>query len=119
MYIFLSFVQGGSLVGPLCQVVTDVRDQLRAMARQDAVDARQLLQLCDAIRDTMLPPLGVRLEDKEGHPTEFKLCDPEELSKEIEAKKAADEAKKLEKQKKKELAAAKAAEDKNKFMEVG
>ena len=45
------------------------------------------LQLCDALRDDVLPPLGVRLEDKEGAKTVVKLMDPEVLMKEKREKK--------------------------------
>lgn len=113
--------EGAAQLLPLCQVVADVREQLRALAREDSSDVKQLqvkqLQLCDAIRDTLLPPLGVRLEDREGGAPTIKLVDPDELEKEIQAKKAAEEAKRIEKQKKKEAAEAKLAQEKSKHME--
>jgi len=43
--------------------------------------------LCDGLRDDILPPLGVRLEDKEGARTVVKLVDPKVLMKEREEKK--------------------------------
>ena len=42
--------------------------------------------MCDALRDHVLPPLGVRLEDKEGARTVVKLVDPKVLMKEREEK---------------------------------
>lgn len=48
----------------------DVREKLRQWSRGKDVDAKdlqgKLLSLCDSIRDDMLPPLGVRLEDRDG-----------------------------------------------------
>ena len=48
----------------------------------------------------MLPELGVRLEDKENH-TVIKLVDKNELKREMEQLKIAEEKKKAEKEKKK------------------
>lgn len=45
-----------------------------------------VLKLCDAVRDDILPDLGVRLEDIEGHPPVIKLVDREVLMKEREEK---------------------------------
>ena len=45
-----------------------------------------VLQLCDSIRDEVLPNLGVRLEDHEGQPPVIKLVDRETLLKEREEK---------------------------------
>ncbi|KAF2357893.1 Cysteine-tRNA ligase [Trinorchestia longiramus] len=113
--------QGDGNLLPLCQVVADVREKLRGLARESATDVKSLqlkqLELCDDIRDTLLPPLGVRLEDREGGAPSIKIVDPEDLKKEIAAKKAAEEEKKLEKQKKKEAAEAKAAQEKSKVLE--
>eukprot|EP00058_Branchiostoma_floridae_P012448 XP_002597936.1 hypothetical protein BRAFLDRAFT_79822 [Branchiostoma floridae] len=55
---------------------------------------KEILQLCDGLRDDVLPQLGVRLEDHEGLPPVVKLVDKETLLKEREEKiKAAKEAK--------------------------
>ena len=45
-----------------------------------------VLQLCDSIRDDVLPNLGVRLEDHEGQPPVIKLVDRETLLREREEK---------------------------------
>ncbi|KAG9465192.1 hypothetical protein GDO78_018696 [Eleutherodactylus coqui] len=66
----------------------------------------QNLNLCDSLRDDVLPELGVRLEDHEGLPTVVKLVDKETLLKEKEEKKKAEE----EKRRKKEEAARKKQE---------
>ena len=114
--------QGAGTLLPLCDVVAEVREQLRSLAREQVADVKELqvkqLQLCDDIRDKLLPPLGVRLEDKEGQGPSIKIVDPEELKREIEEKKVAEQLKRIEKLKKKEEAAAKAAKEKNKLMEV-
>ena len=48
---------------------------------------QETLQLCDDLRDDVLPALGVRLEDKEGTRTVVKLADKDQLLKEREEKK--------------------------------
>lgn len=45
-----------------------------------------ILKLCDEVRDTTLPNLGVRLEDQEGQQSVIKLVDRETLMKEREEK---------------------------------
>ncbi|NWI34885.1 SYCC protein, partial [Hypocryptadius cinnamomeus] len=47
----------------------------------------EVLQLSDALRDDILPELGVRFEDHEGLPTVVKLVDKDTLLKEREEKK--------------------------------
>src|SRR5205807_9630139 len=44
----------------LLDVICSFRDQVREAARSQQ---QQLLQMCDKLRDHVLPPLGVRLED--------------------------------------------------------
>ena len=46
--------------------------------------ATDILQLCDSLRDDVLPDLGVRLEDREGENSVVKLVDREILMKERE-----------------------------------
>ena len=48
--------------------------------------ALPILQLCDDVRDNILPNLGVRLEDLEGQPSVIKLVDRDTLLKEREEK---------------------------------
>ncbi len=48
--------------------------------------ATAILKMCDEIRDTVLPNLGVRLEDHEGQPPVIKLVDRDTLMKEREEK---------------------------------
>ncbi len=80
---------------------------MRKEARE--IKAGAILQACDAIRDDVLPELGVRLEDKEDEPTVIKLVDRAELAREREQKKAAEAARAAEKEKKRAEAAARAA----------
>ncbi|XP_043827345.1 cysteine--tRNA ligase, cytoplasmic isoform X2 [Dromiciops gliroides] len=115
----LGFPVGGSGAGanlestvmPYLQVLSDFREGVRQIAREKRVT--EVLQLSDALRDDILPELGVRLEDHEGLPTVVKLVDRDTLLKEREEKKKAEEEKKRKKEdaarKKQEQEAAKLA----------
>ncbi|MEE6499394.1 hypothetical protein FKM82_003433, partial [Ascaphus truei] len=74
-------------VMPYLQVLSQFREGVRQIARENKVI--EVLQLSDALRDDILPELGVRLEDHEGLPTVVKLVDKETLLKEKEEKKKA------------------------------
>ncbi|XP_056134099.1 cysteine--tRNA ligase, cytoplasmic isoform X2 [Lampris incognitus] len=74
-----------STVMPYLKVLSDFREDVRKIAREQKVTV--LLQMCDVVRDDILPELGVRLEDHEGLPTVMKLVDKETLLKEREEKK--------------------------------
>lgn len=94
---------GGSLnlestVLPYLQALSDFREGVRRIARDRRVP--EVLQLSDALRDDVLPELGVRLEDHEGLPTVVKLVDRETLLREREEKRRVEE----ERRKKKEEA---------------
>ncbi|XP_038162800.1 cysteine--tRNA ligase, cytoplasmic isoform X1 [Cyprinodon tularosa] len=99
---FIGFPVGGqtvdleSTVMPYLAVLSDFRENVRRIAREQKVTA--LLQLCDVVRDDTLPELGVRLEDHEGQPTVVKLVDKETLLKEKEDKKKMEEEKKRKKE---------------------
>ncbi|NXY35373.1 SYCC protein, partial [Pomatorhinus ruficollis] len=58
----------------------------------------EVLQLSDALRDDILPELGVRFEDHEGLPTVVKFMDKDTLLKEREEKKKIEEEKKRKKE---------------------
>ena len=96
------------VVMPYLSALADFRGKVR----KEAISIKNgpILNLCDEIRNEVLPELGVRLEDKEDDVTVIKLVDKAELLKEKEAKKLAEEKKKAEKEKKKKEAEAKAAE---------
>uniref|UniRef100_A0A8C2KUE5 Cysteine--tRNA ligase, cytoplasmic n=1 Tax=Cyprinus carpio TaxID=7962 RepID=A0A8C2KUE5_CYPCA len=93
-----------STVIPYLSVLSDFREDVRKIAREEKVT--ELLRLCDELRDNTLPELGVRLEDRDGLPTSVKLVDKETLLKEREEKKKMED----EKKKKKEEAAKKKQE---------
>ncbi|XP_075044490.1 cysteine--tRNA ligase, cytoplasmic isoform X2 [Mixophyes fleayi] len=93
-----------STIIPYLQVLSQFREGVRQIAKENKVNG--VLQLCDSLRDDILPDLGVRLEDHEGLPTVVKLVDKETLLKEKEEKKKAEE----EKRRKKEEAARKKQE---------
>ncbi|XP_026992749.2 cysteine--tRNA ligase, cytoplasmic isoform X2 [Tachysurus fulvidraco] len=93
-----------STIMPYVMVLSDFREGVRKIAREQKVT--EVLQMCDTVRDDILPELGVRLEDHEGLRTAVKLVDRETLLKEREEKKKMEE----EKRKKKEEAARKKQE---------
>uniref|UniRef100_A0A8C4K848 Cysteine--tRNA ligase, cytoplasmic n=1 Tax=Dromaius novaehollandiae TaxID=8790 RepID=A0A8C4K848_DRONO len=74
-----------STVMPYLQVLSEFREGVRRIAREKKVT--EVLQLSDALRDDVLPELGVRFEDHEGLPTVVKLVDKDTLLKEREEKK--------------------------------
>uniref|UniRef100_A0A8D1GWX3 Cysteine--tRNA ligase, cytoplasmic n=1 Tax=Sus scrofa TaxID=9823 RepID=A0A8D1GWX3_PIG len=74
-----------STVMPYLQVLSEFREGVRSIAREHRVP--EVLQLSDALRDDILPELGVRLEDHEGLPTVVKLVDRDTLLREREEKK--------------------------------
>ncbi|QQP32344.1 CysteinetRNA ligase_ cytoplasmiclike [Caligus rogercresseyi] len=100
---------------PYLNALADFRDDVRKKARE--LKAQGILKDCDRLRDDILPDLGVRLEDKENEPTVIKLVSKEELLREKEQKRVADEMRALEKQRSKALGDAKkaAAEAQNKI----
>lgn len=73
-------------------VLTSFRDNIRDIAlaalkkSSDAETAQTLMTLCDTLRDEVLPPLGVRLEDRSGQGSAWKLDDPEAIKRDIEQK---------------------------------
>ncbi|XP_045749000.1 cysteine--tRNA ligase, cytoplasmic isoform X1 [Mirounga angustirostris] len=93
-----------STVMPYLQVLSEFREGVRKIAREQKVP--EVLRLSDALRDDILPELGVRFEDHEGLPTVVKLGDREALLREREEKRRIEE----EKRKKKEEAARKKQE---------
>lgn len=79
------------VLAPVVDAFATFRDQVRAAAR--AGDVSALLNLCDSVRDDVLPGLGVRLEDRSDAPSVWKLVDQAELNAEREAKEAVARAK--------------------------
>jgi cysteinyl-tRNA synthetase len=81
------------LLNPYVKSLVNFRNSVRnaAISQKDSA----LLQLCDELRDEILPPLGVRIEDSGLTP--YKFDTPEAIMKEIAEKKATQ----LQQQKKK------------------
>lgn len=71
-------------VMPYLTVLASFRDEIRAEARRRK--DLTTLDLCDRLRDNVLPDLGVQLEDHEGIPPSIKIVGREKLLKEREAK---------------------------------
>ncbi|XP_022114534.2 cysteine--tRNA ligase, cytoplasmic [Pieris rapae] len=92
------------------EALSTFRGNVRDAAR--TAGATDVLALCDALRDVVLPELGVRLEDKPDR-TIVKLVSKEEIAREREEKKRIE----AEKQRKKEelLKAQKAKEEQKKI----
>ncbi|XP_017472850.1 PREDICTED: cysteine--tRNA ligase, cytoplasmic [Rhagoletis zephyria] len=88
---------------PYVDAVAEFRNNVREEAK--TIKANAILEMCDKLRDDVLPNLGVRLEDKENGKYAVKLVDREVLLKEREAKKAAEAERLAEKQRKQEAAA--------------
>jgi cysteinyl-tRNA synthetase len=86
---------------PVLDALMEFRSAVRDKARSKDIDA--VLGLCDHFRDTLLPPLGIRLEDKKDGSV-WKLADPAELIREMEQRE-------LEIQRKAEEKQLKAVED--------
>lgn len=69
---------------PYLKVFGEFRDEVRRKAKE--ISNKDILEFCDSLRDTKLPELGVRLEDREGKPSAIKLVDKETLLKEKQEK---------------------------------
>lgn len=74
-----------TVVLPVAKALAQFRDSVRQIARENKTVS--LLQLCDALRDEILPELGIRIEDGEGSSSAVKLVDKEELMREKQREK--------------------------------
>lgn len=101
--------QGSNIVEPLLNCFSEFRDEIRDAARRQ--DIQTIMQSCDVLRDVKLPVLGVRLEDRAGKPSVWKLEDPQVLLKEQERKRQEETS---AKERKNELARVKAQKDEEK-----
>lgn len=91
-------------------ILSDFRDSVRSIAR--SIDSKDILILCDKLRDETLPDNGVRLEDVDGKPTAIKFVGREAILREKKAKAKAEAEKLAEKErKKKELELARAKKE--------
>lgn len=73
-----------STIMPYLTALAEFRDNVRDEAK--LLKAKNLLQLCDRLRDDTLPELGIRLEDREGAPSAVKVVGKEVLMREREEK---------------------------------
>ena len=88
-------------ITPLMNVLVKFRDQVKLSA---AEGPKALFQLCDDLRDDVLPYLGIQLEDKgKDEPSIWKLEDKQTLIASRDAKIAAKKKKEEEKEAKREL----------------
>ncbi|XP_067928508.1 cysteine--tRNA ligase, cytoplasmic-like isoform X2 [Watersipora subatra] len=116
---FTEVIEGSVNVEETVMPYLDCLADFRKVMRQNASLKKDFdaLNLCDNLRDDILPALGVRMEDLEGDMTAIKLVDKESLMKEraekIEQKKAEEKAK-IEK-KAKQAAEKKAKEEQMKI----
>jgi cysteinyl-tRNA synthetase len=102
----LNAAEGGdqeTVLAPVLDIFAQFRDQIREAARSGMASgsvkdlANNILNLCDVVRDEQLPHAGVRLEDRAGSSSIWKLANSEELLEELQKK--ADEKAKKEEQK--------------------
>ncbi|KAF0686810.1 Aste57867_21407 [Aphanomyces stellatus] len=101
-------------LAPVLDIFTDFRDEVRAILfnNDPNVDVKKaLMTLCDSVRDTKLPHAGVRLEDRTGGKSVWKLADKDELLKEIRQKEDEKAAKEVAKQQRLAEEARKLAEE--------
>lgn len=99
-----SAVNEEKLVAPYLEVLAEFREGVRRLCRAAAggkPESRDLLNLCDALRDDVLPELGVRLEDHEEGAPAIKVVGREALLAEREEKRKVEERKREEKERRK------------------
>ncbi|KAI9006865.1 tRNA synthetases class I (C) catalytic domain-containing protein [Hyaloraphidium curvatum] len=77
--------KAGQDVMPYLRVLSGFRDGVREMARSKKPHS-DFLALSDKLRDEVLPPLGVVVDDREDGTALVKLVDPETIAKEREDK---------------------------------
>lgn len=87
----LSFQSGkeqdnSDLLNKVLDTFIQFRDTIRTNAKNK--DFGSLLKSCDELRDDILPFLGIRIEDKTGQPSIWKMENAEDLLKQRELMKA-------------------------------
>ena len=88
------------VITPYMNALSKFRDDIKGVASKGPKD---IFQVCDQLRDEVLPALGIRLEDKvKNQPAVWKKDDPEKLMAEIRNKE--EEKKKKDDEKKKKAA---------------
>lgn len=88
------------VVGPILDAFSSFRDSVRSCSRTEKMAAgKELLILSDKVRDKVLPPLGVRLEDRgEGQSSKWILEDAASLMMELKRKEEEEEERKAKKE---------------------
>jgi len=74
-----------STLAPYLNALSSFRNEIRTTALSKDLYAQKILDITDNLRNRVLPPLGVRLDDSDEFP--WKLDDPEVLMAEIKKKK--------------------------------
>ncbi|CAI5438832.1 unnamed protein product [Caenorhabditis angaria] len=97
-----------AVVMPYLTALAEFREKVRNIAKEHKIIG--ILEECDALRDKILPELGVRLEDRTAQTT-IKLVDRATLLREQEQKQAEKERKEKEKAEKDRKAKEKAEKD--------
>mmetsp|Transcript_2672 Transcript_2672/g.5565 ORF Transcript_2672/g.5565 Transcript_2672/m.5565 type:complete len:648 (-) Transcript_2672:41-1984(-) len=87
------------VLSPVLDAILKFRADVRDAAKsQGGPDVKALLSLCDALRDDVMPNLGITLEDKGEGAGVWKLENPEDIQRAKERKQAEAERKRLEKE---------------------
>jgi len=73
-----------STLAPYLNALSSFRNEIRTTALSKDLSAQKILDITDNLRNRVLPPLGVRLDDSDEFP--WKLDDPEVLMAEIKKK---------------------------------
>ena len=76
--------------------LTEFRDKVRNSAK--TTKNTEVLQLCDEMRDSVLPELGIKLEDRSNQGAVWKRGDPLDIMREIQSKKEQEEESKRKKE---------------------
>lgn len=104
--IFPAVAEGQQLsqeevIAPYVNAISRFRDQLKEKANEGP---KELMNLCDQLRDEVLPHLGIRLEDRgKGVESIWKYEDKDVLLKEMQDKIQEKQRKEEEKRQRKEL----------------
>lgn len=77
----LTIQQSESVLGPVLDAFNSFRSQVRSAVKEN--QPKKVLELCDSVRDDVLPVLGIRLSDLSDGTAIWKLDDKEVLKKEM------------------------------------
>jgi cysteinyl-tRNA synthetase len=79
-----------AIVTPIVDALQQFRQKIRmeVLKNPKSESSTAILNLCDSVRDDVLPPLGIRLEDRSDGSSRWRLDDAATLLREIEEKRA-------------------------------